>query len=142
MTTPVTPRRFQHLDRILTRAGPFVDPDSFNPGETTQKFLREDCKVLVIGETRERVANVISRLELICYLLQVLVDLDARSWPTSLYSASVIFTLLTWTRLTSQISIVNSCSGADSAQLGTADARPAQADVTDSVTQAKGRRKT
>lgn len=52
MSTPdvATPNRFQHLDRILTRSGPFVDPDSFNPGANTQKFLREECKVLVIGQ--------------------------------------------------------------------------------------------
>ncbi|GAA5873310.1 hypothetical protein JCM1840_000024 [Sporobolomyces johnsonii] len=41
--------RFKHLDRILTRTGPFTDPDSFTPGQEVQSFLREQCKVLVIG---------------------------------------------------------------------------------------------
>ncbi|GAA5936352.1 hypothetical protein JCM1841_003125 [Sporobolomyces salmonicolor] len=41
--------RFKHLDRILTRPGPFTDPDSFTPGQEVQSFLREQCKVLVIG---------------------------------------------------------------------------------------------
>lgn len=42
--------RYQHLDRILTRSGPFVDSDSFTPGAQTQQFLREECKILVIGQ--------------------------------------------------------------------------------------------
>ncbi|GAA5948787.1 hypothetical protein JCM21900_005299 [Sporobolomyces salmonicolor] len=41
--------RFKHLDRILTRPGPFTDPESFTPGQEVQSFLREQCKVLVIG---------------------------------------------------------------------------------------------
>ncbi|GAA5821196.1 hypothetical protein JCM11251_004509 [Rhodosporidiobolus azoricus] len=41
--------RFQHLDRVLTRSGPWVDEDSFTPGAEAQTFLREQCKVLVIG---------------------------------------------------------------------------------------------
>ncbi|GAA5899723.1 hypothetical protein JCM5296_004206 [Sporobolomyces johnsonii] len=41
--------RFKHLDRILTRPGPFTDPDSFTPGQEVQSFLRDQCKVLVIG---------------------------------------------------------------------------------------------
>lgn len=44
------PGRYEHIDKILTRAGPFTDPDSFNPGPTTQDFLRKSCKILVIGE--------------------------------------------------------------------------------------------
>lgn len=43
------PGRYHHLDRILTRSGPFTDPD-FNPGAETQDFLRNKCKVLVIGK--------------------------------------------------------------------------------------------
>ncbi|GAA5905675.1 NEDD8-activating protein UBA3 [Sporobolomyces salmoneus] len=41
--------RFTDMDRILTRAGPYTDPDSFAPGREVQSFLREQCKVLVIG---------------------------------------------------------------------------------------------
>ncbi|BGP14408.1 hypothetical protein JCM10213_004532 [Rhodosporidiobolus nylandii] len=41
--------RFMHLDRVLCRNGPWVDDDSFQPGDTVQSFLREQCKVLVIG---------------------------------------------------------------------------------------------
>ncbi|GAA5998336.1 NEDD8-activating protein UBA3 [Rhodotorula paludigena] len=41
--------RYRHLDRVLTRAGPFVDPDSFAGGAEAQSFLREQCKILVIG---------------------------------------------------------------------------------------------
>lgn len=43
------PNRYKHLDRVLTRSGPFVDPDSFTPGVEAQSFLREKCKILVIG---------------------------------------------------------------------------------------------
>lgn len=42
------PERYQHVDSILTRAGPFTDP-GFAPGSTTQEFLRHKCKILVIG---------------------------------------------------------------------------------------------
>jgi hypothetical protein len=50
-TTPGAdwPGRYDHIDKILTRAGPFTDSDSFNPGTTTQDFLRTSCKILVIG---------------------------------------------------------------------------------------------
>ncbi|KAK4047783.1 NEDD8 activating enzyme [Microbotryomycetes sp. JL221] len=41
--------RYQHVDRVLTRSGPFVDPDSFTPGQPCQSFLRQQCKILVIG---------------------------------------------------------------------------------------------
>ncbi|GAA6012682.1 hypothetical protein JCM11491_002527 [Sporobolomyces phaffii] len=41
--------RFEHQDRILCRAGPYTDPDSFAPGAVVQSFLRDQCKVLVIG---------------------------------------------------------------------------------------------
>ncbi|ORY82400.1 hypothetical protein BCR35DRAFT_331464 [Leucosporidium creatinivorum] len=43
------PNRYKHVDRILTRAGPFTDPDGFTPGESTQQFLRTASKILVIG---------------------------------------------------------------------------------------------
>ncbi|KAK4701934.1 NEDD8-activating enzyme E1, partial [Phenoliferia sp. Uapishka_3] len=48
---PITdwPDRYSHLDKVLTRSGPFVDPDSFTPGDTVKSFLRQDCKILVIG---------------------------------------------------------------------------------------------
>ncbi|GAA5979518.1 hypothetical protein JCM11641_005420 [Rhodosporidiobolus odoratus] len=41
--------RFLHLDRVLTRKGPWVDQESFQGGQEVQNFLREQCKVLVIG---------------------------------------------------------------------------------------------
>ncbi|GAA6000392.1 hypothetical protein JCM10207_007993 [Rhodosporidiobolus poonsookiae] len=41
--------RYMHLDRILTRPGPYVDEESFQGGSEVQSFLREQCKVLVIG---------------------------------------------------------------------------------------------
>ncbi|KAK4050171.1 NEDD8 activating enzyme [Microbotryomycetes sp. JL201] len=41
--------RYKHVDRVLTRTGPFVDGDSFTPGEPCQTFLRNQCKILVIG---------------------------------------------------------------------------------------------
>lgn len=44
------PDRYAHLDRVLTRSGPFTDPDSFSPGAEVQSFLRDKCKILVIGE--------------------------------------------------------------------------------------------
>jgi ubiquitin-activating enzyme E1 C len=40
--------RYAHLDKILTRSGPFAD-EGFTPGAETQSFLREQCKILVIG---------------------------------------------------------------------------------------------
>lgn len=42
------PNRFLHLDKILTRDGPFTQ--DFTPGEVPQSFLRNQCKILVIGE--------------------------------------------------------------------------------------------
>ncbi|EGU12679.1 NEDD8 activating enzyme [Rhodotorula toruloides ATCC 204091] len=41
--------KYAHLDRVLTRAGPYVDPESFQGGAEVQSFLRDQCKVLVIG---------------------------------------------------------------------------------------------
>ncbi|KAM0788121.1 hypothetical protein ACM66B_001287 [Microbotryomycetes sp. NB124-2] len=51
MSAPVqqVPDRYKHVDKVLTRTGPFVDGDSFTPGETCQAFLRDQCKILVIG---------------------------------------------------------------------------------------------
>lgn len=42
------PDRYQHVDRVLTRSGPFTD-ESFTPGKESQDFLRNRCKILVIG---------------------------------------------------------------------------------------------
>lgn len=44
--------RYDHVDRVLTRSGPWADQVSFQGGDETQRFLREQCKVLVIGEHR------------------------------------------------------------------------------------------
>lgn len=44
--------RYDHVDRVLTRSGPWADQVSFQGGDETQRFLREQCKVLVIGEQR------------------------------------------------------------------------------------------
>ena len=44
------PDRYQHVDRVLTRSGPFTD-ESFTPGKESQDFLRNKCKILVIGES-------------------------------------------------------------------------------------------
>lgn len=46
---PGATERFQHLSRALNRVGPWTDSDSFVPG-AGQAFLRDQCKVLVIGE--------------------------------------------------------------------------------------------
>ncbi|KAM0755238.1 hypothetical protein T439DRAFT_322285 [Meredithblackwellia eburnea MCA 4105] len=43
-----TAKRWSHIDKILTRPGPFTD-EGFAPGEEAQSFLREKCKILVIG---------------------------------------------------------------------------------------------
>lgn len=50
--------RYKHLDKILCRRGPFAD-EAFSPGEETQSFLRNTCKVLVIG------ASLCNRRELV-----------------------------------------------------------------------------
>lgn len=42
--------RYDHVDRVLTRSGPWADQVSFQGGDETQRFLRQQCKVLVIGE--------------------------------------------------------------------------------------------
>ncbi|GAA5932268.1 NEDD8-activating protein UBA3 [Sporobolomyces koalae] len=49
MTMVAPQERYQHLDRVLTRAGPYTDPDSFTPGDEVKSFLRDKCKILVIG---------------------------------------------------------------------------------------------
>ncbi|CAE7780128.1 uba3 [Symbiodinium necroappetens] len=38
-----------HVFRVLSRKSPFADPDAFEPGAETISYLRESCKVLVIG---------------------------------------------------------------------------------------------
>ncbi|POY72590.1 hypothetical protein BMF94_4417 [Rhodotorula taiwanensis] len=41
--------RYRHVDRVLTRTGPWAEQVSFQGGDETKQFLREQCKVLVIG---------------------------------------------------------------------------------------------
>ncbi|KAI0306350.1 hypothetical protein B0F90DRAFT_1689200 [Multifurca ochricompacta] len=41
--------RYYHIDQVLDRPGPRTDPDSFMAGEGVKNFLRNQCKVLVIG---------------------------------------------------------------------------------------------
>ncbi|TNY22348.1 NEDD8 activating enzyme [Rhodotorula diobovata] len=41
--------RYAHLDRVLSTPGPFVEPDSFPGGDQAKHFLRQQCKILVIG---------------------------------------------------------------------------------------------
>ncbi|GAA5827954.1 hypothetical protein JCM3770_002830 [Rhodotorula araucariae] len=41
--------RYAHIDRVLARPGPFVDPDSFAGGDEAKRFLRDACRILVIG---------------------------------------------------------------------------------------------
>lgn len=38
-----------HVFRVLSRRSPFADADAFDPGAETIGYLRESCKVLVIG---------------------------------------------------------------------------------------------
>ncbi|PWN52476.1 hypothetical protein IE53DRAFT_367179 [Violaceomyces palustris] len=40
--------RHKHIDKILDRPGPSTD-EAFQPGTTVKTFLREQCKILVIG---------------------------------------------------------------------------------------------
>ncbi|KAG9119449.1 hypothetical protein FRC07_005524 [Ceratobasidium sp. 392] len=40
--------RWSHMDQVLDRPGPRTD-EAFVPGDTTKDFLRDKCKVLVIG---------------------------------------------------------------------------------------------
>mmetsp|Transcript_24049 Transcript_24049/g.74724 ORF Transcript_24049/g.74724 Transcript_24049/m.74724 type:complete len:445 (-) Transcript_24049:56-1390(-) len=41
--------KLRHLDRLLHRKSPYADPEAFQPGAECVEFLREQCKVLVIG---------------------------------------------------------------------------------------------
>lgn len=41
--------KLRHLQRLLYRKSPYADPDAFQPGAECMEFLREQCKVLVIG---------------------------------------------------------------------------------------------
>lgn len=43
------PGRYYHIDQILDKPGPRTDPDAFVGGDTARDFLRNQCKVLVIG---------------------------------------------------------------------------------------------
>jgi len=38
-----------HVYRVLSRKSPFADADAFEPGAETIGYLRESCKILVIG---------------------------------------------------------------------------------------------
>ncbi|KAI0034014.1 hypothetical protein K488DRAFT_77496 [Vararia minispora EC-137] len=40
--------RYYHVDQVLDRPGPRTDPD-FIPGDAVKSFLRDQCKILVIG---------------------------------------------------------------------------------------------
>jgi ubiquitin-activating enzyme E1 C len=42
------PGRWSHLRRVLERPGPFAHPD-FEPAPEVLQFLRENCRVLVVG---------------------------------------------------------------------------------------------
>ncbi|KAL7414378.1 hypothetical protein BDY24DRAFT_361384 [Mrakia frigida] len=48
-TTQDWPGRWDHVDKILERAGPSTDADGFLPGDAVKTFLRETVKILVIG---------------------------------------------------------------------------------------------
>lgn len=41
--------RYEHVDKVLTRPGPFTE-EGFTPGRETQDFLRTQSRILVIGE--------------------------------------------------------------------------------------------
>lgn len=41
--------KLAHVERLLRRKSRFADPDAFSPGSETVEYLREQCKVLVIG---------------------------------------------------------------------------------------------
>ncbi|EPQ30588.1 uncharacterized protein PFL1_02112 [Pseudozyma flocculosa PF-1] len=42
------PARFAHVDKLLDRPGPYTD-EAFQAGTTVKSFLRDQCKILVIG---------------------------------------------------------------------------------------------
>merc|ERR1719504_80248 len=39
----------RHVNRMLSRKSPFANADAFDPGAETIGYLREECRVLVIG---------------------------------------------------------------------------------------------
>jgi len=41
--------KLQHVQRLLSRKSPFADAEAFQPGAECMEYLREQCKVLVIG---------------------------------------------------------------------------------------------
>ncbi|KAH9993753.1 NEDD8 activating enzyme [Russula vinacea] len=41
--------RYYHVDQVLDHPGPRTDPDSFMAGDGVKTFLRNQCKILVIG---------------------------------------------------------------------------------------------
>jgi len=41
--------QFKHLNRVLLHASPYADVDAFQPGQDTIDYLRNDCRVLVVG---------------------------------------------------------------------------------------------
>ncbi|KAL1412394.1 NEDD8 activating enzyme [Vanrija albida] len=43
------PSRYANIDKLLDRSGPWTDDDSFQGGEKAKNFLRDECKILVIG---------------------------------------------------------------------------------------------
>jgi len=43
------PGKLRDVSRVLSRSSPFADADAFSPGAETVNFLREQCRVLVIG---------------------------------------------------------------------------------------------
>lgn len=42
-------KKYGHLRKILERSGPF-DTENFTPSPDNLAFLRNDCRILVIGE--------------------------------------------------------------------------------------------
>ena len=43
-----SPKRWEHVNKLLTRKGPFAHPD-FEPSEEILPFLKENCRILVVG---------------------------------------------------------------------------------------------
>lgn len=41
--------KLRHIERVLSRKSPFTDPEAYQPGAETVEFLREQCRILVIG---------------------------------------------------------------------------------------------
>lgn len=42
-------KKFGYLRKILERSGPY-DTENFSPSPDTLAFLKNDCRILVIGE--------------------------------------------------------------------------------------------